>query len=113
MEEYYINILGILSNIFYTSSLLPQIYKILKRKKVADISILFLIVCILGEIFYILYGTYRDIGNVIYAAYISVFFHSVVGFLCLYYRKKPPLLENKKTSSIEVKIEDMNIETII
>lgn len=112
MQEFYINMFGILSNIFYTSALLPQIYKILKTKKVEDISLLFLFVCILGEIFYVLYGTYRDIGNVIYAAYISIFFHSLVGFLCYYYKKPKNLLENIKPSpSVEVKI--YNIETII
>ena len=33
MNEFTIDLFGILSNIFYTSSLLPQIYKILKTKK--------------------------------------------------------------------------------
>lgn len=114
MEEFYINMFGILSNIFYTSSLLPQIYKILKTKKVEDISLLFLAVCVLGEIFYVVYGIYRDIGNVIYAAYISIFFHSLVAFLCCYY-KKPKLLTNQSnnTSVIEMNPEDVVIETII
>lgn len=111
MKEFYVDMFGILSNIFYTSALLPQIYKICKTKKVEDISILFLFVCILGEIFYVVYGSYRDIGNVIYAAYISIFFHSLVGFLCFYYKKPKKLLENKMPPSIEVKID--NIETII
>ena len=111
MNEFTINLFGILSNIFYTSSLLPQIYKILKTKKVDDISLLFLTTCIIGEIFYVLYGSYRDIGNVIYAAYISLFFHSVVSVLCLYYRKKPKLIEYKPRKPIEVKIDE--IETII
>ena len=111
MNEFTIDLFGILSNIFYTSSLLPQIYKILKTKKVNDISILFLAICLIGEIFYVLYGSFRDIGNVIYAAYISIFFHSVVAFLCLYYRKKPKLIKDKSKQQIEVKIE--NIEKFI
>ena len=111
MNEFTIDLFGILSNIFYTSSLLPQIYKILKTKKVNDISILFLAICLIGEIFYVLYGSFRDIGNVIYAAYISIFFHSIVALLCLYYRKKPKLIEDKSKQEIEVKID--NIQTII
>ena len=113
MEEFYINMFGILSNIFYTSSLLPQIYKILKTKKVEDISLLFLAVCVLGEIF-MLYMVVTDIGNVIYAAYISYIFHSLVAFLCCYY-KKPRLLTNQSnnTSTIEMNPEDVVIETII
>ena len=89
MEEFYINMFGILSNIFYIfSSLLPQIYKILKTKKVEDISLLFLAVCVLGEIFYVVYGSYRDIGNVIYAAYISIFFIHWSLFLLLLQKTK-------------------------
>ena len=94
MNDIYIELFGILSNIFYTSSLLPQIYKILNTKKVDDISLLFLIICMLGEIFYILYGNYRDIGNIIFSAYISLVLHAIISFLYLYYRKKPLAIQN-------------------
>ena len=33
MKELYINLFGILSNIFYTASVLPQIIKVIKTKK--------------------------------------------------------------------------------
>lgn len=88
MNEFTIDLFGILSNIFYTSSLLPQIYKILKTKKVNDISILFLAICLIGEIFYVLYGSFRDIGNVIYAAYISIFFSFYCSIIMLILQKK-------------------------
>ena len=65
MEEFYINLFGILSNIFYTASVLPQIIKVIKTKKVEDISLLFLITCMIGEAFYIVYGNFKDIGNII------------------------------------------------
>ena len=42
MNEFIIDLFGILSNIFYTASILPQIFKVFKTKSVEDISLLFL-----------------------------------------------------------------------
>ena len=88
MNEFTIDLFGILSNIFYTASVLPQIFKVLKTKSVEDISLLFLITCMIGEAFYILYGNYKDIGNIIFSAYISIVLHFFLVILWFSYKKK-------------------------
>lgn len=113
MNEFTINLFGILSNIFYTASVLPQIFKVFKTKSVEDISLLFLITCMIGEAFYIVYGNYKDIGNIIFSAYISIVLHFFLVILWFSYKKKQPRLENITQPNIQVKVEEMIIETII
>lgn len=111
MNDIIIDLFGILSNIFYTASVLPQIFKVLKTKSVEDISLLFLITCMIGEAFYILYGNYKDIGNIIFSAYISIVLHFFLVILWFSYKKKTNMLENNSPPTIEV--ESDNVETII
>lgn len=111
MNEFIIDLFGILSNIFYTASILPQIFKVFKTKSVEDISLLFLITCMIGEAFYILYGNYKDIGNIIFSAYISIVLHFFLVILWFFYKKKTNMLENTSPQTIEVELD--NVETII
>ena len=111
MNEFTIDLFGILSNIFYTVSVLPQIYKVLKTKSVEDISLLFLITCMIGEAFYIVYGNYKDIGNIIFSAYISIVLHFFLAILWFSYKKKIYTLENTVQPTIEGELD--NVETII
>lgn len=114
MKEEYIEMFGIISNICFTSSLLPQIVKILKTKKTEDISIVFLGICIMGEVFFILYDAYRDIGTVVYSAYASLVLYNVILFLCFYYKKKRLTINNTDLIENNTNIENKtNIETII
>ena len=114
MKEEYIEMFGIISNICFTSSLLPQIIKILKTKKTEDISIVFLGICIMGEVFFILYDSYRDIGTVVYSAYASLVLYNIILFLCFYYKKKRLTINNTDLIENNTNIENKtNIETII
>jgi MtN3 and saliva related transmembrane protein len=113
MKEIYINLFGILSTICYTTSVLPQIIKIINTKKVEDISLLFLITCIMGEAFYIVYGNFKDIGNIIFSAYISIVLHFILVILWFSYKKKSLKIEDTNTQIIQTNDENIVIETII
>ena len=113
MEELYINLFGILSNIFYTASILPQIIKVIKTKKVEDISLLFLISCMIGEAFYIVYGNFKDIGNIIFSAYISIVLHFILVILWFSYKKKSLKIEDTNAQIVQTYDDNIVIETII
>ncbi len=51
-----VDIIGFLAGIFISVSIVPQIVKSLKTKKVADISLLMLLILIGGEFLWIIYG---------------------------------------------------------
>ena len=56
----YTSIIGIIAGLLTASSSIPQIVKIIKEKKVADLSIGMFITLSLGVMFWIAYGILRD-----------------------------------------------------
>lgn len=56
----YINIIGLVAGIFTSSSLIPQLIKIIKDKKVEDLSIGMFSTLLLGVMLWIVYGVLRE-----------------------------------------------------
>lgn len=50
------DIIGFLAGILIAISIIPQIFKSVKTKKVEDISLLMLLIIISGEVLWIIYG---------------------------------------------------------
>ena len=98
MNDAIINFFGISSVIFYVISLLPQIVKMIFTKSVEDVSITFLLVCTTGEVFYVLYCIYKDVGPIAWGGYFSLAFHLIMTLLWFYYKKmlccRQNILEN-------------------
>jgi MtN3 and saliva related transmembrane protein len=51
-----VDIIGFLAGILISVSIVPQIVKSLRTKKVADISLLMLLILVAGEFLWIIYG---------------------------------------------------------
>ena len=87
MNDAIINFFGISSVIFYVISLLPQIVKMIYTKSVEDVSITFLLIYTTGEVFYVLYCIYKDVGPIAWGGYFSLAFHLIMTILWFYYKK--------------------------
>ena len=70
-------------------SLLPQIYHMIKTKKVADINIYFLFVSLVADILYILYGTLDNNIMLTISTLPPTVATSIVTFLWFYYQNYP------------------------
>ena len=81
MNETIIDTFGVISVIFYVISLLPQIFKMISTRMVDDISITFLLICTTGEIFYVLFCVYKDVGPIVWGGYFSLAFHTLMTVL--------------------------------
>jgi MtN3 and saliva related transmembrane protein len=66
MKPEYIQYLGMVAGVLTSVSMLPQIIKIFKEKKVEDISFVMIMVLITGIGCWIYYGILRKDGPIIY-----------------------------------------------
>lgn len=71
-------------------SLFPQIYHMIKTKKVADINIYFLFVSLVADILYIVYGTLDNNTIMTISALPPTLSHSIITFLWFYYQNYLP-----------------------
>lgn len=71
-------------------SLFPQIYHMIKTKKVADINIYFLFVTLVADILYIVYGTLDNNTIMTISALPPTLSHSIITFLWFYYQNYLP-----------------------
>lgn len=74
-------VIGIVAGIFTSSSLLPQVIKILKEKKVEDLSMTMFISLLIGIILWVIYGIMRDDWPIIVTNSFSVLLNFLILFL--------------------------------
>jgi MtN3 and saliva related transmembrane protein len=107
---------GYLAIIVSAISLTPQILQMYKTKKVEDINIHFLIIAILGDILYLVYGI--SIYEIVFISSMiaPTFSHFIMMFLWFKYKKKNTI-ENMNTienvNTIENTITNHPLDIII
>lgn len=79
-----INIIGIVAGICTSASLLPQLIKIIKEKKVEDLSLGMFLSLIIGVSLWIVYGVMRDDMPIIFTNAFSFLLNLAI----LYFRYK-------------------------
>lgn len=82
-----VGIVGIIAGIFTSVSSLPQLLKIVKEKKVEDLSIGMFLSLVIGIILWVVYGILRDDWPIIVTNSFSVFLNMFILVLKLKYRK--------------------------
>ena len=97
MNETIIDTFGVISVIFYVVSLLPQIFKMISTRMVDDISITFLLICTIGEIFYVLFCVYKDVGPIVWGGYFSLAFHTLMTVLWFCFKNNRVAAQNTIT----------------
>lgn len=97
MNETIIDTFGVISVIFYVVSLLPQIFKMISTRMVDDISITFLLICTTGEIFYVLFCVYKDVGPIVWGGYFSLAFHALMTILWFCFKNNRVAAQNRIT----------------
>ena len=97
MNETIIDTFGVISVIFYVVSLLPQIFKMISTRMVDDISITFLLICTIGEIFYVLFCVYKDVGPIVWGGYFSLAFHTLMTVLWFCFKNNRVAAQNRIT----------------
>ena len=96
MNDFYIDMFGILSNIFYTSSLLPQIYKILVTKSATDLSYTSIFIGNTSELLWFSYAYIRDDFSLMLSSCGHFIIVTTLLFVKCYYDKK------KKESEVHI-----------
>lgn len=76
--------IGIIAGIFTSSSMLPQLIKIIKEKKAQEVSVLMLVVLLLGVGLWVVYGFIKNDMPIIVTNCFSV----LVNLLTLIFRMK-------------------------
>jgi MtN3 and saliva related transmembrane protein len=88
MKPEYIQYIGIAAGILTSVSMLPQIIKIFKEKKVEDISFVMILVLLTGIGGWIYYGILRDDGPIIYTNSFAFLLNATLLVLRFKYAKK-------------------------
>ncbi len=88
MKPEYIQFIGIAAGIFTSVSMLPQLIKTFKEKKVEDLSLVMILVLMGGIGCWIYYGILRKDGPVIYTNSFSFLLNSILLVLRFKYAKK-------------------------
>ena len=100
-----IEIIGYLAIIVSAISLTPQIIQMYKTKKVNDINIFFLIIAILGDVLYLIYGiTVQEIVFII-SIIAPTISHLIMTFLWIKYKNintEKNIEKNNNTNDIIV-----------
>jgi MtN3 and saliva related transmembrane protein len=80
-------IVGLAAGICTSTSLLPQLVKLLKHKKADDISLFYLIILFIGLSLWIWYGLLRDDIPILVTNGFSLVINGIVIFLGVKYKK--------------------------
>lgn len=83
----YTQIIGIAAGIFTSSSLLPQLIKIIKEKKVEDLSTVMFVALILGVALWIVYGIIKEDFPIIITNCFSFLLNIAILILRFKYKK--------------------------
>ena len=84
----FIGVIGIVAGIFTSTSLLPQLIKIIKEKKVEELSAGMFISLMIGIILWVVYGILRDDMPIIITNSFSILLNICILFLRYKYRDK-------------------------
>jgi MtN3 and saliva related transmembrane protein len=84
----FIDILGFFAGICVTISVIPQILKIWKTKKVKDISLLTFSVLTFGIALWVVYGVLKNDLPIIVTNSISLSLNIVMVYFIIYYEKE-------------------------
>ena len=84
----FIDILGFFAGICVTISVIPQILKIWKTKKVKDISLLTFSVLTFGVALWVLYGVIKNDLPIIITNSISLSLNILMVYFIIYYEKE-------------------------
>jgi MtN3 and saliva related transmembrane protein len=82
-----VGVIGIVAGVFTSSSLIPQLIKIVKEKKVEDLSMGMFLSLLIGIILWVVYGILRDDWPIIITNGFSVLLNFLVLFFKFKYRK--------------------------
>lgn len=81
-------IIGIGASVFTSTSLIPQLIKILKEKKSKDISIVMLAVLFTGLALWVWYGSLKGDLIIIISNAFALLINLLIGILVIYYKPK-------------------------
>ncbi|TDO83100.1 MtN3 and saliva related transmembrane protein [Flavobacterium chryseum] len=83
-----IDIVGLFAGICVTVSVIPQIYKVWKTKKVKQISLLTFSVLTFGIAIWVVYGILKKDFPIIITNSVSLFLNLVMVYFIIYYEKE-------------------------
>lgn len=83
--------IGIAAGVLTAFSMLPQLIKVIKEKKVEDLSVLMLVVLMSGLILWVVYGFIRNDPPLIYTNIFSVLVNAALVFFRIKYSRKKVL----------------------
>lgn len=83
-----IDLIGTVAGILTSISMIPQLIKVLKEKKVEDVSLLMLIVLLLGVCLWVVYGIMKEEWPIILSNGFSVLVNTILLIYYFIYRKK-------------------------
>lgn len=89
LDNFQIEIIGLIAAVLTTSAFLPQVYKAWKTKDVSALSLPMLILFFVGIVLWLIYGVYIESLSMIFANAITI----VSAFLLIYFKFK---YQNKK-----------------
>jgi len=82
-----VGVIGIVAGIFTSASLVPQLIKIVKEKKVEDLSMVMFLSLLIGIILWVVYGFLRNDWPIIITNGFSVLLNFLILFFKFKYRK--------------------------
>lgn len=80
--------IGIIAGVLTASSMLPQLFKVIKNKEAEDISLLMLVVLMSGIALWIVYGWFRDDWPIIITNSFSLLVNITLTFFRVKYRNR-------------------------
>lgn len=80
--------IGIAAGVLTACSMLPQLVKVIKEKKVEDLSIVMIIVLLAGLMLWVVYGFMRNDAPIIYTNIFSVAVNLALIFFRIKYSRK-------------------------
>jgi MtN3 and saliva related transmembrane protein len=89
-------ILGLAAGLFSTGSLVPQVLRIYKLKSARDISYLFSIFFLAGNILWLSYGVHDHLMPLIFWNALSIIFIGLILLAKILYGKNPYTRRNKE-----------------
>lgn len=89
----FIEVLGLVAGVFTSTSLLPQLVKLLKDKKANDISLGMLFTLLTGLALWIVYGVYRNDLPIILTNSFSFVLNIATVVLSIKYKKRSAQLQ--------------------
>ncbi len=80
-------IIGISASVLTTTSMLPQLFKLLKEKKSEDVSLWMLLILFAGICLWIIYGIMKNDFIIIISNAISLFINVIIVVLKIKFKK--------------------------